>query len=173
MKPGGLERVRIGRETRQSIRMREKARALNNRLRLTLRIRKKARRVDPAGTSLASFPAECHRMVCSFRLRTNASAHPARCEDEAGKLNHAACTERPAERTLRRGPHLHAAPTRSAHLLDLQRKRASVCQWQPIESAPANGTAVLLFHPSWDIPRVGLRFRKTGKWQQPDGDLLR
>jgi hypothetical protein len=48
-----------------------------------------------------------------------------------------------------------------------------VWQWQPIASAPANGTAVLLFHPNWDIPRVGLRYGKTGKWQQPDGDLMR
>jgi hypothetical protein len=44
--------------------------------------------------------------------------------------------------------------------------------WEPIDSAPQDGTAVLLFHPAWDIARVGLRYQETGKWQEPDGDLL-
>lgn len=44
--------------------------------------------------------------------------------------------------------------------------------WHPIETAPKNGTAVLLFHPEWDTMEVGLQYDETGMWQQPNGDLL-
>jgi len=47
------------------------------------------------------------------------------------------------------------------------------CQWQPIETAPRNGTAVLLFHPAWDVLQVGIHYDETSSWQNPCGDLLR
>ena len=49
----------------------------------------------------------------------------------------------------------------------------SRCEWQPIETAPADGSAVLLFHPAWDTIQVGMRYPETMRWQQPCGDLLR
>ena len=46
------------------------------------------------------------------------------------------------------------------------------CEWQAAEAAPMDGTAVLLFHPSWDTLRVGICYTGAGPWQQPNGDLL-
>ena len=48
----------------------------------------------------------------------------------------------------------------------------SQCDWQPIDTAPSDGTAVLLYHPSWDMLHVGVHYLETGKWQQPCGDLM-
>jgi hypothetical protein len=45
-------------------------------------------------------------------------------------------------------------------------------EWQPIEIAPIDGTAVLLFHPAWDMVQVGIRYDGTGVWQSQCGDLL-
>ena len=47
------------------------------------------------------------------------------------------------------------------------------CEWQPIDTAPCDGTPVLLFHPAWDVLKVGIRYDETNRWQQPCGDLLR
>ena len=46
------------------------------------------------------------------------------------------------------------------------------CEWQPIGTAPRNGTPVLLFHRAWDVLKVGIRYGETDGWQQPCGDLL-
>jgi hypothetical protein len=45
--------------------------------------------------------------------------------------------------------------------------------WHPIETAPHDGTPVLLFHPAWDMLTVGVHHEGCAVWQQPDGDLLR
>lgn len=36
--------------------------------------------------------------------------------------------------------------------------------WQPIESAPRDGTTVLLFAPGWDAPKTGWTYGKD-EWQ--------
>ena len=36
-----------------------------------------------------------------------------------------------------------------------------------------DGTAVLLFHPEWDMLQVGIHYAETCNWQNPCGDLLR
>ena len=46
-------------------------------------------------------------------------------------------------------------------------------QWQPIDTAPCDGTAVLLFHPAWDTLQVGVHYDEVNAWQDPCGDLLR
>jgi len=46
-------------------------------------------------------------------------------------------------------------------------------QWQPIDTAPRDGTAVLLFHPAWDMLQVGVHYDGITDWQNPCGDLLR
>ena len=46
------------------------------------------------------------------------------------------------------------------------------CEWQPIGTAPRNGTPVLLFHPTWDVLKVGICYGEIDCWQQPCGDLL-
>jgi hypothetical protein len=46
------------------------------------------------------------------------------------------------------------------------------CEWRPLETAPRDGTAVLLFNPDWDTLRVGIRYGEASSWQQPNGDLL-
>lgn len=48
----------------------------------------------------------------------------------------------------------------------------SYCEWEPVETAPRDGTAVLLFHPSWDTVQVGIHYEAAEAWQQPNGDLL-
>jgi hypothetical protein len=45
--------------------------------------------------------------------------------------------------------------------------------WQPIETAPTDGTPVLLFHPAWDTLEIGIHYGCHPEWQQPNGDLLR
>lgn len=49
---------------------------------------------------------------------------------------------------------------------------ASPCAWQPIDTAPHDGTALLLFHPEWDTLLVGLHYAETAGWQSSCGDLL-
>jgi hypothetical protein len=49
----------------------------------------------------------------------------------------------------------------------------SHCEWQAIDTAPRDGTAVLLFHPDWDMLQVGVRYPEVPDWQNPCGDLLR
>ncbi len=44
--------------------------------------------------------------------------------------------------------------------------------WQPINTAPQDGTAVLLFHALWDLLQVGFLDEATRAWQAPNGDLL-
>lgn len=44
--------------------------------------------------------------------------------------------------------------------------------WQPIETAPCDGTPVLLFHPAWNTLAVGMHHGDCAVWQHPDGDLL-
>jgi hypothetical protein len=44
--------------------------------------------------------------------------------------------------------------------------------WQPISTAPQDGTAVLLFHPLWELMQVGLFDEDTRAWQGCNGDLL-
>ncbi|AWN40608.1 hypothetical protein DK389_08770 [Methylobacterium durans] len=46
------------------------------------------------------------------------------------------------------------------------------CEWHPIHTAPCDGTAVLVFHPAWDMMKVGICFDKSCAWQQPCGDQL-
>jgi hypothetical protein len=46
------------------------------------------------------------------------------------------------------------------------------CEWQPIATAPQDGTAVLLFRPDWDMLQVGIHYEDTRSWQNPCGDLL-
>ena len=46
------------------------------------------------------------------------------------------------------------------------------CKWQPIDTAPRHGTAVLLFHPAWDMLQVGIHYAETTQWQDFSGDLL-
>jgi hypothetical protein len=46
-------------------------------------------------------------------------------------------------------------------------------EWQGIETAPQDGTAVLLFHPAWDTLQIGIHYDSTHCWQNPCGDLLR
>jgi len=48
----------------------------------------------------------------------------------------------------------------------------SHCDWEPVHTAPRDGTAVLLFHPAWDVPQVGVHYDGSASWQQPSGDLL-
>ena len=50
---------------------------------------------------------------------------------------------------------------------------STACAWQPIATAPRNGTAVLLFHPAWDMLQVGIHYEGSIGWQAPCGDLLR
>ena len=45
--------------------------------------------------------------------------------------------------------------------------------WQTIETAPQDGTAILVFHPAWDTCQVGMRYEETRVWQQPNGDVLK
>lgn len=45
-------------------------------------------------------------------------------------------------------------------------------EWESIQTAPRDGTAVLLFHPVWDTVQVGMHYENSLAWQQPNGDLL-
>lgn len=45
--------------------------------------------------------------------------------------------------------------------------------WQTIDTAPRDGTPVLLFHPAWDTLAVGMHHCDSDVWQHPDGDLLK
>ena len=45
-------------------------------------------------------------------------------------------------------------------------------EWQRMENAPRDGTAVLLFHPDWETLRVGIYSDIVYSWQEPTGDLL-
>jgi hypothetical protein len=44
--------------------------------------------------------------------------------------------------------------------------------WQLIETAPCDGTPVLLFHPAWEMCEVGICYGEPWVWQQANGDLL-
>ena len=44
--------------------------------------------------------------------------------------------------------------------------------WQLIDTAPRDGTPVLLFHPAWDMFEVGVYNPELGRWQERTGDLL-
>ena len=46
-------------------------------------------------------------------------------------------------------------------------------QWRRIATAPQDGTAVLVFHPAWDVVQVAMRYDNTTAWQAPCGDFLR
>ncbi|GEP07923.1 hypothetical protein MOX02_59610 [Methylobacterium oxalidis] len=48
----------------------------------------------------------------------------------------------------------------------------SCYEWQPIQTAPRDGTAVLVFHAAWDVLQVAICYGEVGRWQQPSGDLL-
>ena len=48
----------------------------------------------------------------------------------------------------------------------------SRCAWQPIDTAPRDGTAVLLCHPAWDMFEVGVYNAVARRWQQRTGDLI-
>ncbi len=48
----------------------------------------------------------------------------------------------------------------------------SCCAWQPIDTAPRDGTAVLLFSPAWDMFEVGVYDAAVRRWQQRTGDLI-
>ena len=47
------------------------------------------------------------------------------------------------------------------------------CKWQEIQTAPRDGTAVLLFRAEWDMLQVGVQYEGTGIWQNSCGDVLR
>jgi hypothetical protein len=46
------------------------------------------------------------------------------------------------------------------------------CVWEPISTAPDDGTPVLVFHSDWEVMQVGIYYEETNTWQQPNGDLL-
>jgi hypothetical protein len=56
--------------------------------------------------------------------------------------------------------------------VNLEIAMSIACEWQSIETAPQDGTAVLLFHPSWEMVQVGVHYDDTSSWQNPCGDLL-
>jgi hypothetical protein len=43
--------------------------------------------------------------------------------------------------------------------------------WQPIESAPKDGTWVLLFGAGWKLPEVGQWSMYSNVWQNMDSEL--
>ena len=44
--------------------------------------------------------------------------------------------------------------------------------WRKIDTAPRDGTALLVFHPDWDMLQVGIFDVGTSRWQEPGGDLI-
>jgi hypothetical protein len=52
------------------------------------------------------------------------------------------------------------------HYAHAREGRSMSIRWQPIETAPKNGTIVLLFYPNaWGIRRVNVRHWSTGEWR--------
>jgi hypothetical protein len=45
--------------------------------------------------------------------------------------------------------------------------------WQEIDTAPDDGTPILVFHPAWDTMQIAMRYPEHRLWQEPNGDVLR
>lgn len=44
--------------------------------------------------------------------------------------------------------------------------------WQNMDTAPHDGTPLLVFHSAWDLMQIGIYDEATQSWQAPQGDLL-